>query len=270
MQAACVSPDGPLEQGQHDEAPAVRRPVTDLDSLIKSHWSTKHEVSFCSDHHHAGPVYRGLLASRRGTTRDARRPVVVARNAPVDFDLRLHRARTLAATVLILPGIGNSGPEHWQSIWEESHPEFTRVQQRDWDKPVCEEWVAAVEGAAKRVGSDVVLVAHSLACLVVAHWAAQKHAPIKAALLVAVPNSEGASFPAEARGFSTTPTQAFSFPSVVVVSDDDPYGSPEHSAQLAAAWGSRLVHVGNRGHINASSGLGAWPEGYALLSQLRT
>ena len=110
----------------------------------------------------------------------------------------------------------------------------------------------------KRAGPDVVLVAHSLACLVVAHWAAAKpHSPIKAALLVAVPNSKGPNFPAEARGFSETPTEPFSFRSIVVVSDNDPYGSPEHAERLAAAWGSHVVHIGNRGHINANSGLGA-------------
>lgn len=171
--------------------------------------------------------------------------------------------------VLILPGIGNSGPSHWQSIWEQSHSGFLRVQQRDWDNPVCEEWIAAIEEAAKRAGPDVVLVAHSLACLAVAHWAARTHSPIKAALLVAVPDCKGPNFPSEARGFSETPLQPFSFQSVVVVSDNDPYGSPEHSTQLAAVWRSRVVRIGSHGHINANSSLGAWPEGYELLSQLR-
>ena len=176
----------------------------------------------------------------------------------------------MAATVLVLPGIGNSGPLHWQSIWEQSHPEFVRVQQRDWDNPICEEWVAVVEEAVRRAEPGVVLVAHSLACLVVAHWAAKPHLPIKAALLVAVPNSKGPNFPVEASGFSETPTQPFSFQSTVVVSDNDPYALPKYSEQLALAWGSRVVRIGSRGHINASSGLGAWPEGYELLNHLRS
>jgi hypothetical protein len=185
------------------------------------------------------------------------------------METRPEHHAALSAPVLILPGIGNSGPQHWQSIWQQSNPEFVRVQQRDWDNPVCEEWVAAVEQAVTRAGSDVVVVAHSLACLVVAHWAAKQHAPIKAALLVAVPDCNGPNFPKEARGFTATPTEPFAFRSVVVVSDDDPYGSPELSERLAAAWRSRVVHIGSRGHINASSGLGAWPEGYELLNQLR-
>ena len=175
----------------------------------------------------------------------------------------------MSAPVLILPGIGNSGPQHWQSLWEQSSSDFVRVQQRDWNNPVCEEWGAALQLAAKRAGSNVVVVAHSLACLVVAHWAAQEHAPIKAALLVAVPDPAGPNFPREAIGFSVTPTKLFAFPSFVVASTDDPYGTIDHTSRLAKAWGSHLVNVGACGHINASSGLESWPDGYALLSQLR-
>lgn len=171
--------------------------------------------------------------------------------------------------VLILPGIGNSGPQHWQTLWERSQPGFVRVEQRDWDHPVCEEWVAAVEDAVKRAGPDVILVAHSLACLAVAHWAAHPHSPIKAALLVAVPNAQRPSFPKEAVGFSKTPTPTFAFRSTVVVSDDDPFGSAENAERLAGSWGSRVVNIGPRGHINADSSLGDWPAGLELLKELR-
>lgn len=174
----------------------------------------------------------------------------------------------MSATVLIFPGIGNSGPEHWQSLWEHSHPEFVRISHRDWDHPVCEEWVAVLESTVQRIGSPAVIVAHSLACLVVAHWAARVHAPIKAALLVAVPDPEGPNFPAEAIGFAPPPKQPFSFPSILVASTDDPYGSLAHARACATAWGSRLVEIGAARHINADSGLGEWPEGYGLLQQL--
>jgi len=172
-------------------------------------------------------------------------------------------------SVLILPGIGNSGPLHWQTLWEQSNPGFVRVQQRDWDHPVCTEWVAAIEEAVKRAGPQVVLAAHSLACLAVAHWAAKPHSPIKAALLVAVPNSTRPSFPKEAVGFAKTPTQPFAFRSTVIVSDDDPFGSAENAERLAAAWGSRVVRIGPCGHINVDSGLGDWPAGFELLKDLQ-
>jgi uncharacterized protein len=33
--------------------------------------------------------------------------------------------------VLILPGLDNSGPEHWQTHWQKQNPHFVRVEQRD-------------------------------------------------------------------------------------------------------------------------------------------
>ncbi len=102
----------------------------------------------------------------------------------------------MSSTILTFPGIGNSGPQHWQSLWEQSNPEIVRISQRDWDNPVCEEWVSVLENTVKHNGSPVVVVAHSLACLAVAHWAAKAHSPIKAALLAAVTNPDGPRFPA--------------------------------------------------------------------------
>ena len=175
----------------------------------------------------------------------------------------------MSPTVLTLPGINGSGPQHWQSLWEQAHPDFQRVQQRDWDHPDCAEWTTVLETAVRNAGPQVVLVAHSLACLVIAHWAASAHSPIKAALLVAPPDCNGPNFPKEAIGFTATPAQAFGFPSTVVISDNDPYGSTEHATRVAKAWGSNVVNIGHFGHINADSGLGDWPQGLELLNQLR-
>lgn len=171
--------------------------------------------------------------------------------------------------VLVLPGIDNSGPGHWQSLWERRNRNFSRVEQRDWNKPVCEEWAASLDAAVKQAGSSVVLVAHSLACLVVAHWAVMFCSPIAGAMLVAVPDPEGPNFPKEAEGFSRTPAVAFPFKSTVVVSANDPYGTVAHAEKLATQWGSRVVHIGSCGHINANSGLGEWEKGYEILMQLR-
>lgn len=169
---------------------------------------------------------------------------------------------------LMLPGIGNSEPTHWQSLWEAANPSFVRVPQRDWDHPVCEEWLEVLEKSVVRVDADTVLVAHSLACLLVAHWAARSHGKVKGALLVAPPNPGDPHFPKEAAGFSPLPTKPFSFPSIVVASSNDPYGDIEFAKLCASAWGSRFVCAGAVGHINASSGLGEWREGFALFQQL--
>lgn len=171
-------------------------------------------------------------------------------------------------TALILPGIGNSDPAHWQSLWEAGNPSFVRVQQRDWDSPVCEEWLEVLEKSVAGFGVSAVLVAHSLACLLVAHWAARTQLKVKGALLVAPPYPDSPVFPKEAAGFSPLPLKPFTFPSIVVASSNDPYGNLEFAKSCALAWGSRFVDIGAVGHINSNSGLGAWRAGFALFQQL--
>lgn len=171
-------------------------------------------------------------------------------------------------TVLILPGIGNSGPEHWQTLWEKTNPSFSRIQQRDWDYPVCAEWAKVLEESLMSISTNTVLVAHSLACALVAHWAAKTKLKIKGALLVAPPNPDGPNFPKEAVGFSPLPLRTLPFPSIVVASTNDPYGAFEFTKSVASAWGSRFESIGPAGHINANSGLGEWNEGFSLFRQL--
>jgi len=169
---------------------------------------------------------------------------------------------------LILPGIRSSDQNHWQTLWESANPEFVRVQQRDWNRPVCHEWVNVLERAVAETSKSPVLVAHSLGCLCVAHWAARTSLKIKGALLVAPPNPEGVGFPSEATGFSPVPLVLFGFPSILIASSNDPYGSLEFARACALGWGSRFVNIGAAGHINSESGLGDWPEGLMFYQQL--
>lgn len=171
--------------------------------------------------------------------------------------------------VLLVPGIHNSGPRHWQTLWEQHDPAFVRVAFDDWDRPRCAQWGNALESAVRQLGPTTVIVAHSLGCLAVAHWAGRHlHAPIHSALLVAVPDPNTPSFPKEAHGFAPLPLDKFGFRSLIAASQDDPYSSTDHSLRCASAWGSAHVNVGAKGHINADSQLGAWAEGLELLRPL--
>jgi uncharacterized protein len=173
------------------------------------------------------------------------------------------------APVLILPGLYNSGPEHWQSRWEAAHPELRRVQQDDWERPRCSDWVARLDEAT-RATPEAVLVAHSSACALVAHWAAGHPAGrVWGALLVGPSDPEAPSYPEGPTGFAPMPSQRLWFRSVVVTSANDPYVTLERARQFAEAWGSRFVNVGDAGHINSQSGLGDWPQGLAILEELR-
>jgi uncharacterized protein len=165
--------------------------------------------------------------------------------------------------ILIVPGIGNSGPLHWQSLWQAARPGWRRLAVPDWDQVRCADWVAALEAQAPRGG---IIVAHSLGCLAVAHWAAR--GMLHGALLVAVPDPHGPAFPDAASGFAPLPMERLPFPTIIAASSNDPYGSMEHARVCASAWGSELVSMGAHGHLNAASGLGGWPAGWRLLERL--
>lgn len=169
---------------------------------------------------------------------------------------------------VILPGSGGSGPAHWQSRWESANPGMRRFQPSNWDLPDFADWLAALERAVCEAPEPPVLVAHSLSCLLIAHWQNISRRPVKAALLVAVPDPASAVFPAYGMAFARIPGGRLRFASLVVTSTDDPYGSQAYAEARAAQWGSRVAVIGPFGHINAQSGLGDWPEGLDLLDGL--
>jgi predicted alpha/beta hydrolase family esterase len=171
---------------------------------------------------------------------------------------------------LILPGYGGSGPKHWQTHWEKMDETFTRIEQKDWDRPDRAEWVEALDNGIARAGDSVILVAHSLACLLVAHWAvpgtnAPHRRKVKGAFLVAVPDPDEAAFPEAARSFAPVPMLPLPFSTLIIASSDDPYASPDFARRCASAWGGGVIVVGAKGHINAESGLGSWEEGRRML-----
>lgn len=201
--------------------------------------------------------------------------------APVDF---ISFARGAAAATqqeaagrvrtLILPGLYDSGPEHWQSRWERLDASCQRVKQRDWAEPVCDEWVATLDDVIRGSDTPVVLVSHSSSCIMVAHWAkdasAEQLAKVRGALIVAPSDPTGPAYPPGPSGFAPVPMHRLSFPSIVVASANDEYVSLETARAYADAWGSEFVNIGDMGHINGASGLGDWPFGYELLGRLRS
>lgn len=172
---------------------------------------------------------------------------------------------------LIVPGIGNSGPEHWQSIWEQNDHRCRRIIQNDWDHPVLSVWMEKLDVEVARLRRSAIIVAHSLGCLLVAHWATVSlHTKrIQGALLVAVPDPASPSFPQTAVGFNNIPTSRIPFQSTLVASNTDPYSKLSFAQTCAENWGSKLICIGDAGHINASSGLGEWRFGHDLLGSLR-
>lgn len=171
---------------------------------------------------------------------------------------------------LLLPGLYDSGPAHWQTHWEHSEPGFVRVIQDDWATPRPTDWVARLDEAVTAHGRQVVLVGHSSSCALIAAWSRLEGRRVKGALLVAPSDSEAPSYPAGPTGFAPMPMARIPFRTILIASTDDEYVSMERACVFAQAWGSRLVDAGALGHINSASNLGRWPMGLALLEELLT
>src|SRR5690349_5047942 len=169
----------------------------------------------------------------------------------------------------IIPGLGNSGPDHWQTFFEKSGDNFQRINQQEWDAPVCSDWIATIDNAI--AGYDpktVVLIGHSLGCTTIAHWALQTKKIIKGALLVAPSDIETPAYTFPATGFEPIPRTKINFPTIVVASTDDPWVSLERAKYFAEQWGSKFIEIGPAGHINVASGYGPWQRGLEILQQL--
>jgi len=179
---------------------------------------------------------------------------------------------TRTPLVLTVPGLNNSGPNHWQTLWEQQRGDCQRVELGMWDRPHRNTWVNQLNLAIRQAGRPVVLAAHSLGCLAVAWWA-QLERPepgsnVLGALLVAPPEVDF--FPLDERiaPFAPTPAEPLPFRSILVASQNDPYMGFHTSRRLAKTWGSNFADAGRIGHINADSGIGDWPFGQFLLQQL--
>jgi predicted alpha/beta hydrolase family esterase len=173
------------------------------------------------------------------------------------------------SNVLLLPGWQDSGPPHWQTMWARRHG-YRRVEQHDWMRPLRGDWLARLEEVVLACDEPVVLVAHSLGCILASAWSARSlnAKRVKGALLVAPGDVERPEIREQLPSWSPIDLQALAFPSVLVASRNDPYCELERARLFAYAWGSQFMDYGDSGHINADSGLASWPEGHVLLQDL--
>ena len=184
---------------------------------------------------------------------------------------------TTDATVLIVPGLREHVPEHWQTLLAAGLSKVHTVQPLETDKLSRTARVAALDRVLQAIDGPVILVAHSAGVMMVAHWAAQSRRPIKGALL-ATPADVESPFPA---GYPTTdmlrehgwlpiPRAPLPFPSVVAASSNDPLCAMVRARAMAKDWGSALEALGPVGHLNPASGFGAWPKAIELIARLDT
>ena len=182
------------------------------------------------------------------------------------------RNDTLDPLVLIIPGLNNSGPHHWQTLWEREHANCVRVELGMWDNPHRNTWVNKLNAAIHATSRPVILVAHSLGCHAVSWWNAlerpEQGGKVLGALLVAPPHVDGPNIDPRIGGFAPVVRQRLPFTSILAASQNDRYIEFGQAKKLARIWGSRFVDVGPLGHINADSGIHDWPYGRYLLDRL--
>lgn len=167
------------------------------------------------------------------------------------------------STTLIVPGLRNSGPDHWQTWFERWLPDTRRVHQQNWDQPKLVDWGARVIEEIDDSEGPIWIVAHSFGCLASVTAALSRAERIHGAFLVA---------PADPARFGEPEALLegkLSFPSLVVASSNDPWVSASVAERWAAEWGSRYLNIGNAGHINIDSEHGPWKDGLELFKQLR-
>jgi predicted alpha/beta hydrolase family esterase len=164
--------------------------------------------------------------------------------------------------LLVLPGFGGSGPDHWQSRWLTKLSSSRRVEHSDWSSGERARWVASLVAEAARSTRPAVIIAHSVGAIVVAHAAPLLREKVVGAYLVAPSDWERPNLvPDLAHDFAPIPRERLPFPSVVVASRNDPYCDFERASEFAAAWGAEVADAGAAGHLNVESGHGPWPEG---------
>jgi predicted alpha/beta hydrolase family esterase len=194
----------------------------------------------------------------------------------VQADMRKTLKTDVTPTALIVPGLRDHMPDHWQTLLERKLANATSVPRRDHNKLSCALWVDALDRSLAQIGGPVVLVAHSAGCAIVAHWAAQRKPHSIVGALLATPPDFDSPLP---QGYPTRealehndwlpmPVKPLPFPSIVAASTNDPLCRFERAIELAAHWGSDVVNIGTVGHLNPASGYGDWPRAEAFVREL--
>ncbi|CAN0620748.1 conserved protein of unknown function [Burkholderia multivorans] len=179
-------------------------------------------------------------------------------------------------TLLIVPGLRDHVEDHWQTHLERRWPGARSVAPLEHDKLSRDARVAALDAALAQIDGPVILAAHSAGVMITLHWAQQATRPIHGALLAAPADLEmpmPAGYPAldalQESGWMPIPRRRLPFPSIVAASRNDPLGDYARIEAFAADWGSRVVDLGEVGHLNPASGFGNWPGADALIAQLQ-
>lgn len=189
--------------------------------------------------------------------------------------------RVAATTVVIVPGLRDHVADHWQTHLAGDLPDVARtVPPVEVGRLDRDAQVAALDEVVRSVPGPVVLVAHSAGVQTAVHWAqryrsARIRPAVRGAVLITpadleLPLPQGYPRPEVIRGggWLPIPRRTLWFPSIVGASRTDPLGGYRRISGMAESWGSRLVDLGDVGHLNPAAGYGRWPHAHDLLGDM--
>lgn len=176
------------------------------------------------------------------------------------------------ATVLIVPGLRDAAPQHWQTLLASRLRRVRTVAPMGRSDLSCQRRVEAIEA---RIDGAIILVAHSGGVVATLHWARLTQRGLGGALLATpadfdrpMPERYPSMEALDAGGWLPVPRHALPFRSIVAASRNDPLARYERAAGFARCWGSRLVDLDEVGHLNPASGYGDWPAAGDLIAEL--
>jgi uncharacterized protein len=169
---------------------------------------------------------------------------------------------------VIVPGVGGSEFNHWQSLLQRQLMSCSRVEQHNWNTPILNDWVARFVETVQPIQGTIQIIAHSFGCLTTLAALAQ-HPEIakKVKNLVLVAPANPIRFGEQ--GFARVSPNDYQdyflnlkvdVPASLLISENDPWLKYEDALVLADAWHLRPVNMGQVGHINVASGFGPFPE----------
>ena len=159
---------------------------------------------------------------------------------------------------LIVPGLRDHMPDHWQTILENRLPNASAVPRRSRDKLSCAAWVADLDRSLADIDGPVVLVAHSGGVMIVVHWAQHHKRPIRGALLAAPADLESPlpeGYPRSGRRYKMEGGcrsrarrcrfRASSRRVPTIRSENSPASpaSPPHGAVVSSTWATSVISI---------------------------
>jgi uncharacterized protein len=178
-------------------------------------------------------------------------------------------------TVVLVPGLRGQTSDHWQERMAAQLPNVRHLPTPGRQDAGLDQRTADLQREVAAAPGPVVVVAHSAGVLVTLHWVRRYGTVVQGALL-ATPPDLAHPLPAEyprlaeltTTGWLPIPRARLPFPSIVATSRNDALGDYERVSGLAAAWGSRVVDLGDVGHLNPATGFGDWGWAAAPLVEL--